>query len=55
MSKKNYYSESKQESDSNFALNSVSDANSDSESDSNLVFINLGAFVFFILYLYSSK
>ena len=48
--KKNYnYSESELE--SNFDSNLVSDPN----SDSNSVFINLDVFVFFFLYLHSSK
>ena len=53
------YSES--ESDSNFAINSVSDFNSasesdsESESDSSSALMNLGTCIFFILYLHSSK
>ena len=54
---------SKSESDSNFAINSLSDFDSasefdpesDSESDSSLVFMNLDVCIFFILYLHSSK
>ena len=45
------YSES--ELDSNFAINSVSDF--DSESDSSLAVMNLDICIFFILYLHSSK
>ena len=40
---------------SGFSSNSMSDSNSDSESDSNWVFMNLLIFVFFVLYLHSSK
>ena len=53
------YSES--ESDFNFAINSVSDfhsaseSNSESESDFSSVFMNLDICIFFILYLHSSK
>ena len=47
------YSES--ESDSNFASNSLSDSNFDSEFDSNSLFMNLVIFIFFDLYLHSSK
>ena len=45
------YSES--ELDSNFAINSVSDF--DSESDFSLAVLNLAICIFFVLYLYSSK
>ena len=54
-----FYSES--ESDFNFAINSVSDfhsaseSNSESESDFSSVFMNLDICIFFILYLHSSK
>ena len=34
---------------------SKSESKSESESDFNSVFINLGIFIFFILYLHSSK
>ena len=51
------YSES--ELDSNFVFNSMSDFDSDSdsesESESNSVFMNLVIFIFFVLYLHSSK
>ena len=47
------YSES--EPDSNFAVNSASDFDSDSEFDSNSAFMNFVIFVFFILCLHSSK
>ena len=53
------YSES--ELDSNFAINSVSDfdsesgSESDSEPDSSLAFINLDICIFFILYWHSLK
>ena len=51
------YSES--ELDSNFAINSVSDfdfvSKSDSESDSSSAFINLDSCIFFTPYLHSSK
>ena len=49
------------ESDFSFAINSVSDfdsaseSNSESESDFSLVFMNLDICIFFILYLHSSK
>ena len=48
---------SKSELDSNFAINSVSgfDSESDSESDFSLAVINLAICIFFVLYLYSSK
>ena len=53
------FPESLLESDFNFAINSVSDfdstSESASESDFNSVFISLGVCVFFILYLHSSK
>ena len=53
------YSESESEVDSNFAINSASyfdsDCDTDSGSDSSSVFMNLLTFVFFILYLHSSK
>ena len=44
-------------SDSNpgFDFDSVSDSNSDSDFDSKSVFMNLDVFIFFILYLHSSK
>ena len=47
------YSES--EPDSNFAIDSVSDFHSDSESISNLAFMNLDICIFLTLYLHSSK
>ena len=47
------YSES--ELDSNFAINSVSDFGSASESDFSLAVMNLDICFFFILYLLSSK
>ena len=51
------YSES--ELDSNFAINSVLDfdsaSQSDSESDSSSAFMNLEICIFFTLYLHSSK
>ena len=51
------YSES--EPDFSFAINSVSDfgsaSESDSESDYSLAFINLDICIFFTLYLHSSK
>ena len=51
------YSES--EEDSNFAINLVSDFDSDSESDSGFdsssAFVNLDICIFFTLYLHSSK
>ena len=53
------YSES--ESDFSFAINSVSDfdsaskSDSDTESDFSSVFMNLDICIFFILYLHSSK
>ena len=40
---------------SDFDSNLVSDSNSDSGPDCNSVFMNLGIFVFLILYLDSSK
>ena len=43
------YSES--ELDSNFVINSVSDIDSASESDSSLAVMNLDICIFFILYL----
>ena len=49
------YSESESESGFNFASNSVSDYNSDLESDSSLVSMNLVIFAVFILYLHFSK
>ena len=49
------YLESESELDSNFAINSVldfdSDPESDSESDSSLTFMNLNIGIFFTLYL----
>ena len=47
------YSES--EADSNFAINSVSDFDPDSDSESvfNLAFVNLDICIFFTLYLHS--
>ena len=55
-------SHSESESDfSNFDINLASDfdstskSQSDSESDFNSIFMNLGIFFFFILYLHSSK
>ena len=53
------YAESKE--DSNFAINSVSDfdsaseSNSESESDFSSVFMNLEISIFFTLYLHSSQ
>ena len=49
------YSES--ELDSNFVINSVSDfdSESDSEPDSSLAVMNLDICIFFILYWHSSK
>ena len=49
------YSEPESESQSNFDSNSVSDFHSYSESDFKLVFMILIIFIFFILYLHSSK
>ena len=51
------YSESESEPDSNFDSNSVSDFDSDtdSESGSNSASMNFLIFIFFILYLHSSK
>ena len=53
------YSESESELDSNFAINTVSDfdsaSESDSEFDSSLAFMNLDNCIFFTLYLHSSK
>ena len=55
-SKMNY---SELELDSNFVINSVSDfdstSESETESDSSLALINLDIYIFFILYLHSSK
>ena len=50
-------SNSQWESDSIFAINPVSDfySDSDSESDSHWVFMNLVIFAFFVLYLHSPK
>ena len=52
-------SEPESEPDSKFAINSVSNVDSDSDSDSDSDFssgsMNLLIFVFFILYLHSSK
>ena len=52
-----YYSES--ELDFKFVINSVSDfdsaSESDSESDSSLAFMNLDIYSFFTLYLHSSQ
>ena len=57
--KKNYewkrYDYSVSDSKSDFDSNSVSDSNSDSDSDSNTASINLVIFIFFGLYLHSSK
>ena len=52
---KNFYAES--EAYSSLAINSVSDydSNSDSDSDFSSVFMNLDICIFFILYLHSSK
>ena len=53
------YSESKSDSNFDFGFDSVSDFNSDSDPDSDSdcksVFMNLGVFILFILYLDSSK
>ena len=50
------YSESGSELDSNFSVNSSeSESKSESESNSNSMFINLDIYIFFILYLHSSK
>ena len=55
------YSESESEPDFSFAINSVSDFDSASESDSkpdcdsSSVFMNLDICIFFTLYLHSSK
>ena len=53
------YLESESEPDFSFAINSVTDFNSvsesDSESDSSLGLINLDIWIFFTLYLHSSK
>ena len=55
------YSESESEPDSRFAVNSVSDFDSASESDSesgsdfSSVLMNLDIYIFFALYLHSSK
>ena len=52
---------SEPELDSTFAINSVSDfdsefdSESDSESDSSLAAMNLKIYIFFIIYLHSSK
>ena len=49
------------DSNSDFGFDSVSDSNSDSDSDSysdsdfKSVFMNLDMFIFFVLYLHSSK
>ena len=52
-------SNSESELDSNSAINSVSDfdyvSESDSESDFSLAFMNLDICIFFVLYLHSSK
>ena len=59
MNSKTKYSES--ELDCSFAINSVSDFDSASESDSeyesdfNSMFVNLDICIFFILYLHSAK
>ena len=53
------YSESESELDSSFAINSVSDFESASESDfeydSSVAFMNLDIWIFFTLYLHSFK
>ena len=55
------YSELKSEADSNFAINSLSEFDSDSDPDSHSDYdshsdsMNLLIFVFFILYLHSPK
>ena len=49
------YSESELETDSNFVINSASDFDSASESDSSSVLMNLDICIFFTLYLHSSK
>ena len=57
-SKNNYpESDSNSESDSNLELDSNSDCHSDPDPDSDFssVFMNLGIFIFLILYFHSSK
>ena len=57
----NYCSYSESGPDSNFSINSASNfdysskSNSESESDFSSVFMNLDICIFFILYLHSSK